>query len=837
MKNHISIAFCLLSVFSFSQVKIEGIIIDAKTKNRIPYANVIFKGTSIGTVSNINGEFYLEINEGTPNLIVSFIGYKSKEFITNKGFQKMTILLNSEVQSLRDITVTVGSNNKRRKNKKQNPAYRLLQKIWLKKHHNALLLYDQYEYEKYEKIEFDINNIDSAMIKGKIFKGLEFVFDKIDTSHITGAVFLPIFINESISKIYGSNSPRKFREDIIANKSSGFKNNQTLIQQAKNLYSTYDIYDNFIKLFGKAFVSPLSTNGWAYYKYQISDTAYIDNKRCFKMVYYPKRSNEFTFKGEFWVTDNSFAIKRISMDATSGINVNFVKDIYIEQSYDIINDSIFLLTRNYINADIKVIDKKKNAKGVFAKRTTSYKKFSFDRKRKMPFYNETVDPFDKNIFNKTDEYWENARHEKLNKNEEGIYETLDRLEKTKKFKRLVNLFITLATGYLEIDRWNIDIGNFYKTFGSNDIEGLRLRIGARTYFGRNDLWRAQGYLAYGIEDKKMKYGISTKFLLDQNPRLKIGVAHTRDIFQLGGKLTIDDGILNRSFASASLITNGKNDKLSSIIRTSGFIEVEPFKNLKFKLDGIHRSIQSASKTFSLAYKDLKTDKLVEQTTDMQFGVSAKFTPGRKAIGYGVERRHISHNYPTIYMKYSQGIKGILNSDFSYQKIQFYYNHPWLIGSLGELWTTLELGKTFGTVPLSLLDVPPGNQSSWIISGAFGLLNYYEFITDIYASLHLEHHFHGKFFNKIPLIKKLKLREVLFFKGLWGDISGRNKNFNASTEEYIAPNDEIYYEYGFGIENIGPGNWKIFRIDFNWRGNYKTGKINNFEVKFGINVKF
>ena len=839
MKNYLLPILCILSVFSFSQVKIEGIVIDALTKERIPYANVIFKGTPKGSVSDINGEFYLIIDQGTPNLVVSFVGYKSEEIQTRKGLQKVTISIKRENQSLSDVTVVIGASNKRRGKKELDPAYVLLQKIWAKKRSNGLLLYNQYEYEKYEKVEFDINNVDSAMINSKLFKGFEFIFEKIDTSRITGSVFLPIFINESISQVYGSNNPKRFRENFIANKSSGFKNNQTVIQQTKNLYSTYNIYDNFIKLFGKAFISPLSRAGWASYNYQITDTAYIDNKSCFKMIYYPRRTNELTFKGEFWVKDSTFAIKEISMDATSGINVNFVNDIYIEQSYDVLNDTVFLLTRDYIDADIKIISKNKNATGMFAKRTTSYKKFLFDQKTEPSFYAERSNPFDKNIFNKTNRYWANARHEKLSKNEKGIYQTLDRLEKTQKFKRLVDLFIIVATGYLEIDSWNLDIGNLYNTIGSNDVEGLRLRLGARTYFGRNDPWRTQGYLAYGTDDEQVKYGISAKWLLNRNSRLKIGVGHTRDVFQLGGQLTVEDGVLDRSFASAALITSGQNDKLSSIVRTNAFVEIEPFKNVTFKLDGTHQLIKSASETFSLSYKDPKTNELVQETTDMRFGFSAKFTPKRKAIGYGVERNAVSDNYPTVYVKYSQGISDVLDSDFSYQKVQFYYSQPWLIGPLGELRTTLEVGKTFGAVALSLLDIPPGNQSFWIIPGTFGLLNYYEFITDTYASLHLEHHFNGKFLNRIPLIKKLKLREVVFFKGLWGDISDSNINLNSSTEEYVAPNQDIYYEYGFGIENIGLGNWRIFRFDFNWRGNYlnESENSNDFAVKFGIEVTF
>ena len=830
----------IIAIFTtniYSQVKVEGTVMDAKTGESIPYANVFFEGTTIGTVSDIDGKFYLEDDKTHPKLEVSFIGYTAKKFILKKGLQKNVIIaLDSESEILSDVVFVASKKRAKRIKKKLDPAYKLLKKIWAKKQYNGLHSYKNYRYDKYEKLEFDINNIDSAMIKSKFFKGLEFIFDKIDTSRVTGKAFLPIFLNESIYKVYGKNNPNKVREDLVANKVSGFSDNQSVAQYTKNLYAEYNIYDNYIKLFNKSFVSPVSENGWGSYKYYIADSTDSDKGKAYKMIYFPRRKNELTFKGEFWVNAKTYAITKIAMDATNGINVNFIKDIYIEQEFEQKNDSTFLLKKDYILADIKLLTKKNDSKGMYAKKTVSYKnyKHDIDNEKENKFYDIKKDILGTDISNKSDEFWQENRHQKLNKNEEGIYKTLTRLKKTKKFKTYVNIVEILSSGFFNVKSLGLDIGNIYSFFGTNSVEGTRLKISARTYFSRDDTWRLSGYLAYGLKDQQFKYGISGSSLISTDPRVIVGAHHSRDIKQLGVQLT--GNVLDNSFASSSIFSSGDNSKLSSVKTTGVYSSVEIAKNVNIGTSLSYSEIKSASKDFNIGFVNSDGD-FISNLQNYKTGLSITLTPGKKTIGHGLSRSRVHSNYPTIRLGYNSGIITGPENSLHYQKASLQYVHPWLIGFAGRLITTLQASKTFGTVPLAMMDIPAGNQSYLLVPNTFALLDYYEFVTDRNVSLNLEHHFNGRVFSHIPLLKKLRLRSVIFARGLWGDFSPENEKLNLSNVIYKAPNKDIYYEYGFGIENIGLGNLRIFRVDFNWRGNYKTLTSRDFGVKVGISVKW
>jgi hypothetical protein len=816
--------FC--TIVAFSQVKIGGVVVDNQNET-VPFANVVFVNSTIGTVSDENGKFYLESEENFSEIEVSFIGYETKRITTNSRDLELRIVLKEADSQLDEVVIYSGKTKK-----KGNPAIAILKKVWEKKRKNGTYLFDQYEYEKYEKVEFDMNNIDSTMMKRKIFKGMEFIFEKIDTSRITGKAYLPIFINEAVNKTYGDNVRGKLREDLIANKNSGFDNNQYIISFIKDLYVDYDIYDNYIKLFDKSFVSPLSKTGVSTYNYVLTDSAYIDNKWCYNILYYPRRKSELTFKGDFWVNDSTFAVKEINMQANKSANINWVKDMYIEQNFDVLNDSVFLLKRDYIMSDFS-IGKKDKAKGVYGKRTTMYKGYEFDNDKGEEFYNEEIDIYDEEIYAKADEYWSESRQEKLNKNELGIYKMLDTLSKTQKFKKMYSLVSILGSGYIEMN--NFDFGPIFSTVGTNDVEGLRLRVGGRTYFGRNDLWRIQGYTAYGFKDKQFKYGISGKWLVNQKNRVILGLGNRRDIEQIGVSLTTTNDVLGRSFASSSFFASGDNSKLTSINLTNAFVSIEPKKNLIFNVGATYRTLKSASPTFNLDYFD-QNGTLQSEIAQAEANVSVRYTPKLRTIGYGVERGEADTRHPIFFLNYSKGFKGLLNSDFDYQKIQFYYRQPILVGGLGRTFTTFEVGKTFGEVPLGLLSVVPGNQSYFSIENTYSLLDYYEFTTDAYASLHLEHNFNGRFFSRIPLLRKLNLREIIGFKAVTGSISDKNVAMSAPAfsalpsgsldPNVIAPNGKPYIEYSAGIGNI----LKVFRIDFIWRGTYRdVPNANNFGI--------
>jgi ribosomal protein L14E/L6E/L27E len=827
MKKIILIIFTVFALTNsvFSQTKVSGIVVD-NSNQPIPYANITFKGSNIGIVSNEDGRFYIESPDNYTTLIVAFVGFPTKEVNLPKLVNYDFKVVLTEGNNLKEVVVYSGKTSK-----KNNPALDILRKIWERKRKNGLKMFKQYEYEKYEKVEFDMNTIDSAFMKSKIFKGMEFIFKQVDTSDVTGKTYLPIFINESLMDVYGDNTTKKTKEVLKANKNSGLTNGDGVNTFIKDLYSDYDIYDNYLNFFDKSFTSPLSTTGIDVYNYVLTDTASIDNKLCYNIVFYPRRKNELTFKGDFWVNDTTFAIKDISMAVTKSANINWVKEIYIEQEFEVLNDSVFLLTRDYMMSDF-ALNKKETSKGVYGKRTTLARNHKFNVKKPESLFKQEVNFIDNSVYNKTDDFWQENRFEKLNKDEAGIYKMLDTLKTVQKFKQLYNLVSILGSGYIQYG--NFDYGPIFSTVGYNEVEGIRLRAGGRTYFGPNDLWRLQGYTAYGFDDNKFKYGLSGKWMIDKKNRIIISGGNRRDVEQIGASLTTTNDVLGRSFASSSLFSSGSNGKLTNINLSTLAVEIEPVKNVVLQTGFSYRTLESASPTFSLDYfTDDTFTTTKSEVKQAELNLQVEYTPKRKTIGYGVERRNVDSPFSRFFINYSQGFKGFVQSNFDYQKLQLYYKQPVIIGALGRSNFTMELGKTFGQVPLGLLSVVPGNQTYFIIDNTFSNLNFYEFVSDEYATFQWEHNFNGKIFSRIPLLRKLNLREIVGVRGVYGTISDENKAINASGLIYNAP-EKPYWEYSAGVGNI----FKVFRLDFGWRGNYRdVPDASNFTIKGSFGFYF
>lgn len=801
-----TVFFFLIVCYVGAQTKVGGKVVD-EFGDPIAFANVVFKNSKEGVITNENGIFYFESEQNYNVLVISFVGFETQEIPLKKGLNANLKIVLKEGTTLKEVVVYTGKTSK-----KNNPALDILRKIWERKRKNGLYMFDQYKYDKYEKVEFDMNTIDSAFMSSKVFKGMEFIFDNVDTSRITGKTFLPIFINESVSEVYGDNVKKKNKEILKANKNSGFGNGDGVNTFIKDLYADYNIYDNYLKFFDKDFVSPLSRTGIHVYNYVLNDSMFIDNKWCYNIVYYPRRKNELTFKGDFWVNDTTFAIKKINLEASKSANINWVKEIYIEQEFDVLNDSVFLLKRDYMMSDFS-LSKKEESRGVYGKRTTVVKNHVFNEPKEDKFYRQEVNFYDNSVFNKTEDFWEENRFEKLNENEAGIYKMLDTLQNVPKFKRIYDLATILGSGYIQVG--NFDFGPIFSTFGYNDVEGQRIRIGGRTYFGPHDKWRIQGYTAYGFRDNQFKYGILGKWMINPNNRLILSVGNRRDVEQMGVSLTTSNDVLGRSFASSALFASGVNNRLTSVNLTTLGFEIEAFKNFIFQTNFTYRTLKSASNEFSLDYyTDLTQSEIKSEVKQSEINLVAEFTPKRKTVGYGVDRLDVDFNYARVFLSYSNGLKGVLNSDFNYQKLQFYYRQPTLIGGFGRLFTTFETGKIFGEVPLGLMGVIPGNQSWFVIENTYNLLDYYDFVADEYASLHLEHHFNGRLFSRIPYFRKLNLREIIGIKGVYGRVSEGNKMLNASGLNYVAPED-VYWEYHAGVGNI----FKVLRIDFAWRGSY------------------
>lgn len=720
--------------------------------------------------------------------------------------------------------------------KKENPAYEILQQVWKHKKRNGLAQFKDYQYDEYEKIEVDLVNIDSAFTKKKIFNKVDFIFKYADT--IDNKLALPVYLNETFYKNYGKKDlVTKTKREPIANKASGFSKNEAVANTAKNLYKDINIYDDVLNFFNIGFTSPIARDGFSTYDYELLADQNYAGTDCYRIKYTPRKKDALAIYGIVYIAKENFAVVRATLKSSKNLNVNFVNNFYNELDFDNPNDSIFLPKKNYQEIQMSILSKKEEAKSLVIKKNTNFSHYLFNQNLTDAVFDEKIKPLSSDALVKPDSFWEDKRQgDSLTTAEKNIYVMMDELNKVPKFKRAVKITETLSTGYYNISK-ALDIGDLYSTFGYNDVEGLRLRFGARTYFSPNDFWRAAFYTAYGFRDQQLKYGFEVRKMLNGNNRFILGIGTRRDILQLGAQLTTDEGIMTRSFASSGVLNSGNNFNLSSVNQTSAFASIDPFKNVTLRLDATYQNIKSANPTqFSLDY--YQNNQKLSELNDSKLVMSITARPGAKFSQYGVDRYEHSTLAPTIILKYTKGLEGFFNSEFGYNKLQFYYSQPILMKNFGRLSLNLEAGKNFNTVPLALQNVIPGNQSYGLIPNTFSLLNYYEFVADQYVTFHAEHHFNGKLFSYIPLLNQLKLREVIFYRAALGSLTDASKNLNATNILLTAPSHTPYYEYGFGIENIGFGNLRLFRIDFNWRGNYlDQPNANKFGIKVGIQYNY
>jgi len=824
------------SDFICAQNSAKGRIVDSKTNKEISGVDIFINENNKPSQTTTSGNFSIQSDS-----IIYKLKFQRKSYalefvnVTPENAENIFVKLAQEkVSSIEEVVIH--NEKPKYKNKKENPAYAIMQKVWERKRNNGLDKFDTYTFKEYEKIQFDANNLDSAFMKRKIFNKMDFIFDYTDST-ASGKIGLPIFLNEAIYENYGENKPgKKTKKLLVAQKTSGFQDNQIVTLTAKNLYRDINIYDNTLNYFDIGFPSPVGETGFSTYDYNLIDTISVRGEKAYKIRYQPKRTEVLAFQGYLFIDTDSYAVLGATLKSTQKINVNFINGISTELEYDNPDENTFLPRKFVTEIEMTPFSKKKSAKSIVAKRSVDYSEYEFNKPLDDKVFVRKEEEYDDAFTDKDDAFWVKARPDSLSKTEQGVYEMLDKLQQTPKFNRIVKIYETLGSGYYNVFK-AIDIGPIFSIYGKNEVEGDRIRLGARTYFTRNDPWRLQFYTAYGFKDQQVKYGAEGRFMFNRVNRFTVGAGTRRDILQLGVQLTNDDGIMARTFASSTIFARGENASLSSVNQTNVFTSIEPWKNFQVRLDGTMQSIKSANPSgFNLMY--YKNGALRQTTNDSHFTFSLIARPGAKFSQTGIDRYEHGTLAPTIVLKYTKGVEGLFGSDFSYNKLQFMFYKPMLIGSWGKTLVSFEAGKNFDTVPLALQNVIPGNQSYSLAQNTFAQLNYYEFVADTYTTLHLEHHFNGKILSYIPLIKKLKLREIAFIRGAYGTLSDASKAINVEGIKYSAPSEHIYYEYGVGIENIGFGNLRIFRVDFNWRGNYlDRPDISTFGIKAGFQVGF
>ena len=830
-RKHLLLFFFLAlfySISALSQTHVSGKVID-ENGNPVPYANVLFTKTTIGGYTDEEGRFSLYSEKKQRELEVSLIGFTTKKIHLDKDNTKGLVIVLPEGEQLSEVVII--AKPKKALPKKENPAYTVLQGIWKNKSKRGLHNATAYQYKVHSTKELGVNNLDTLFLKKTLGKEYDTIRNILSEKKYKETFSLPMYLTEKIEVVYGNNLLNKKRVDIEAERSEGIVQQGFGLERVSQSFDDFDIYDSTYMILNKPFVSPLAEFGYGVYLYVLNDTIQVDDRKFYQIHFFPRDDQDLALEGKFEVDAKTFIVKSIQMRTTAKTNINLVRGLSFEKYFTIANDSIYLPEREIQEGDFTLFTKKDEEKGLYIRNYITYSNIELNKPLPDTFYEQQVVKIAKNQFYKDDNYWNTNTlgGTDLSKTKRLISE----VGSNRRIKMIGDVTDVVTSGYIPLGNY-MQFGKFWQTFSHNNVEGIRVRAGIRSFISTDDRFRTYVYGAYGLKDKEFKYGVSGKYLLSHSPRITIGAGLQNDNLQLGTFVMHDDTELNFEKNTNFIIARGENYYLTRNKKIQGVINYDLAPNVRFSAFGTYQSLTSASEEhFSIAYRDPKNNDLLYKYGNFYTGAELTLTPHRKVFGYGVERRYGKKLFSTYTLKYTKGVSGIHNSKFDYDKLQFLASKPIPMFGYGILHATLEGGKVFGTAPLIALAPTPANQSYSSAPHTFALLDYYDFITDTYLNGYFEHHFDGFLFNRIPGIQKTRFKSVLFARFAYGTISDKNKEANHTNIIFNSP-EKLYWEYGFGVENIGLGNFRFIRVDFVWRNDFNdVNGVRN--PKFGIRL--
>lgn len=634
-----------------------------------------------------------------------------------------------------------------------------------------------------------------------------------------------MYLKESLSDVYYRKSPKEKKEIVKGSKLidfDEFASNEGIGTFIDYLYQDVNIYDNTVPILTNYFISPIADNGPLFYRYYIKDTVMVDDKRCYHMIFYPRNKADFIFQGELFITyDSLYAVRKSELTVSSDINLNFVKELTLTQEYTEAKPGEWLLSNDNISIDFGI---GKNNLGVYGQRAVSYRNFLLDQPKPDTFYAGDPLVIPDSVTQKSDEFWDNNRHSELTNSEKGVFSMVDSIKRVPAFKRAMNLMVLLFAGYEDIG-W-FEIGPVSTFYSYNPVEGSRVRFGGRTSPKFSERVRLEAYGAYGFGDDQWKYfgGITTamgkKSIIDF-PQKNLTLSYQYETKIPGQELQFvqeDNALLS--------IKRGKNNKLL-YNKTVNLQYLSEFDNhFSFEV-GIQYLIQSPAGSLYFNRVDYNDHRYnISDITTTQGHLTLRYAPHEQFYQGRKYRRPMFNQYPIFELRLSGSEKGMLKSDYTFQHIAARVFKQFNVSPIGYTNITVEGGKIFGHVPYPLLQIHRANQTYSYQLQSYNLMNFLEFISDEYAELDVDHFFNGFFFNKIPLFKKLKWREVATIKVLYGSISNSNdpalhpELFKLPAEPDGKPlsyslEKKPYIEASVGIANI----FKVIRVDLIKRLSY------------------
>ncbi len=822
-----SLSLLLLFVLPISdsyaqQILVTGKVTDARSGDPVPFANVIFKGTNIGATTNFEGRYEIRTTNPGDSVAASYIGYKSRVKLMGEGqVVVINFQLEQDIIRLREVVFVA----------EENPAFAIMRNAVANKEKHDKRNLQAYEYDSYNKIEFDLDNLTEKFKSRKMVQKVKAVIDSIDQiAGDDGEPILPLFISESISKSYFRSHPKLNKEHILKTKITGVgvQDGTFIGNFIGSSFQEYNFYQNWLNIWTKEFVSPIS-DGWkGYYDVYLTDSLYIGDHYCYRIDLYPKRKGDLAFNGSIWLTTDTYALKQVDVWIDKTANLNYIEKLKIQQELEPSGVGPWIPVKSRIFTDFSGLSDFGFGKstGFLAKFYTSNTNWIFNQPRDPKFYNPTIElAEDATIMD--DEFWKKKRHDPLSTTEANVVKMIDTLRTIRPVKRMTDLITYAASGYITVGK--IDLGPYPLFFAINNIEENRLRLGGRTNIHFSNKWVFKGYGAYGTLDKNWKYGVEVDRIISRKPWTELRLLRKKDIQQIG--LTFDDVFSNVNlFAFETYFRNIDHNQPYFLTENSISLKRELAKGLNQKIIFTHKQYEpiNVDSSFNYAYRVLPglgdvPNNLINNFNTTEITLETRY--GRDELWVQNDNVRMSLGpikAPVITLRYTFGIEGVLDGDFTYHKVTLNILKSLKMGFTGVSYFSLTTGKIFGDVPLPILKGHIGNEAPFYIAIAYNTMGFSEFVSDSYASLNYYHKFEGFLLNRIPLFKKLKWRAVGTANILYGKVSNENKQIHALTGINGLPNEAIkalgkdpYIELGYGIENI----FKILRIDLFHRLTY------------------
>ena len=836
-----------------SAQNIQGVVTDSLTNEPIPYLSVFYEGKGVGSITDNDGNYKVETRKGWNKLTFSAVGYVTKVVNIIPGVTKnLNVRMRPDDIMLDEVVVKPKREKYSRKN---NPAVELMKKVIAHKKNNKLSENDYYQYNKYQKITMSLNDVTPEMLEKGMYKKMPFLKDQIELCEETNKFILPISVDETASQKIYRKHPKSEKTIIKGMSSTGvnelFATGDMLSTVLKDVFTDVNIYDNDIRLLQYPFISPISSSdAISFYKFYIMDTTFVDKDKCFHLTFVPNNSQDFGFTGHLYVlADSSYTVKKCTMNLPKKSGVNFVDNMDIIQEFEQLPNGEWVLKTDDMIVEMTLM---KIMQGFQIRRTTRYSDYAFDELPQQLFKRKGAEIKEADAMMRGDDFWNQYRPVPLTQTESSMDMLVKRLEQMPGFKYVIFVLKAFIENFVETGTKEhpskVDIGPVNTMISNNYIDGLRLRMSAQTTANLNPHLFFKGYYAYGFKDHRSKYMGEVEYSFNKKeylprefPKNSITFSYQYDVMSPTDKfLKTDKDNVFVSFKTSTV------DQMSYVRNIALKYENETQFGLKTTVEVKHSTDEPTGGLAYITNDDQKT--LVPEIQTMEASLAFRYAPGETFVNTKQRRIPVSFDAPVFTLSHTAGFKGVLGGEYNYNLTEIGLYKRFWFSSWGKIDMFVKGGAQWNKVPFPLLIMPAANLSYILQRETFNLINNMEFLNDRYASLDVSWDLNGKIFNRIPLLKKLKWREAIGFKMLYGHLTDKNNPMKhpGNSELFLFPTRDgrptsfvmdpktPYMECSVGIHNI----FKILHIDYVRRLNYLDHPdANKWGVRFMVMMTF